>query len=340
MSNKSAVGAAARDDVRALWGGIAFSFLFTLLIWVLGARLNEITLLPDTGAAWYYWKLPQPTFWTRFTAWGLYLAHQVSLWYLIYRAQREGTRYTTGLHAMNRWALGVNALFIFLHLIQSHIWYDGLAQDVSVFSSQASVIVLLVWVILMENNRRGVFWGKKMPFSKAAIAFARKYHGYYFAWATIYTFWFHPMVNTPGHLIGFFYMFLLLLQGSLFFTRIHLNRWWMLTQEFLVLLHGALVAVMSANGLWQMFAFGFASMFIVTQMHGLGWSLRTRLLWLGAYVAAIVAVYSQVGFSKVHQVTWIPVVEYAGVFVLAGLFWVLLWGWGLIRGKGAVMSDK
>jgi hypothetical protein len=28
------------------------------------------------------------------------------------------------------------------------------------------------------------------------------------------------MENTWGHLVGFFYMFLLMLQGSLFFTRI------------------------------------------------------------------------------------------------------------------------
>ena len=52
----------------------------------------------------------------------------------------------------------------------------------------------------------------------------RKYHGYVFAWATVYTFWYHPMENTAGHLIGFFYMFLLLLQGSLFLTRIHINK--------------------------------------------------------------------------------------------------------------------
>ncbi len=43
------------------------------------------------------------------------------------------------------------------------------------------------------------------------------------------------MEPTNGHLIGFFYMFLLMLQGSLFFTRIHVNRWWTLIQEFLVL---------------------------------------------------------------------------------------------------------
>ncbi len=183
-------------------GGVLFSVLFTGLIWLAGGRLDSVELLPDQGASWYYWKLPEPTFWTRLTAWGGYLAHQITIWWLIYYAQKTNTRYTTGLHRVNVWALGANA-FILLHFVQTHIWYDGLAQDVSIFSSQGSVIVLLVWVLLMENNRRGMFFGKKLPLGKSIIRWARDYHGYYFAWAIIYTFWYHPTVSTSGHLIGF-----------------------------------------------------------------------------------------------------------------------------------------
>src|SRR6185503_9106697 len=113
------------------------------------------------------------------------------------------------LHRVNVIALAANAFFIGLHFVQTHIWYDGLAQDVSIFSSQGSVIVLLVWVLLMENPRRGLFFGKKVKFSETVIRFARKYHGYFFAWAAVYTFWYHPMVSTPGHLVGFMYMFML-----------------------------------------------------------------------------------------------------------------------------------
>ena len=47
--------------------------------------------------------------------------------------------------------------------------------------------------------------------TEVLLEVARKYHGYYFAWAIIYTFWYHPMEITGGHLLGFFYMFLLLL---------------------------------------------------------------------------------------------------------------------------------
>ena len=315
----------------ALWGGILFSLLFTALIAWAGQRLESIELLPDFGVAWYYWRLPNPTVWTRLSVWSLYLLHQVAIWSLIYYAQRRVKSYTSGLHPVNLAALGVNALFVLLHFIQTHIWYDGLAQDVSIFSSQGSVILMLVWILLMENTRRGMFFGRKAPISKSILEFARRYHGYVFAWAIIYTFWYHPMVSTVGHLWGFFYTFLLLLQGSLFFTRTHLNRWWMVTQELLVAIHGTLVAVMQGNGIWPMFFFGFAGLFIITQMHGLRLSLRTRGLILVGFIAGVLFVYSQRGWGSLNEIIRIPVIEYLAVFVLAFLIGAGLWVYRWLR---------
>ena len=231
----------------AFWGSIAFSVVFTGIIWWAGRFLDRSSFLPDLGASWYFWKLPNPTVWTRLSAWGLYTAHQLTMWGLIFAAQKRGDRVTRGMNTVNWIALGANALFILLHFVQTHIWYDGLAQDVSIWSSQGSVILMLVLILLMENQRRGLFWGKKVPISKEAGNFIRKYHGYVFAWATVYTFWYHPMESTFSHLGGFFYMFLLLLQGSLMTTRIHTNRVWMLVQEITVLFHGTLVALMQAR---------------------------------------------------------------------------------------------
>ena len=57
-----------RADVLALWGGIAFSVLFTAFIWWAGQFLDRSMLLPDQGVEWYYWKLPEPTFWSRATS--------------------------------------------------------------------------------------------------------------------------------------------------------------------------------------------------------------------------------------------------------------------------------
>jgi hypothetical protein len=321
-----------RGDIRALVGGILFSLAFTGLIAWGGQFLDRSMLLPDQGASWYYWKLPEPTFWTRASAWGLYLAHQFVLWGFIYYAQTRKLKYTSGLHKVNYYALGANALFIGLHFVQTHLWYDGLAQDVSIWSSQISVIILLVWVLLMENSRRGMFWGKKLPISQQISGFARKYHGYFFAWAIVYTFWYHPMETTSGHLIGFFYMFLLMLQGSLFFTRIHVNRYWTFTQEITVLFHGTLVAVYQGNNLWPMFFFGFAGMFVITQMHGLGLRAWAKWLILAAYIGAVLAVYSQAGWGRLNEIIRIPVIEYLSVVVLA-----LLFGAGL-RIAGALKS--
>jgi hypothetical protein len=324
-TNLSTISENPRAGSLALWGGILFSLIFTALIAWAGQRLDAIELLPDTGVAWYYWKLPEPTIVTRLSVWGLYLLHQFAIWGLIYYAQTSVKKYTPGLHPVNLVALGANAFFVLAHFVQTHIWYDGLAQDVSIFSSQGSVIVMLVWILLMENQRRGMFFGKKAPIGKEIIEFAKRYHGYVFAWAIIYTFWYHPMVSTTGHLWGFFYTFLLLLQGSLFFTRTHLNRFWMVTQEILVAVHGTLVAVMQGNGIWPMFFFGFAGLFIITQMHGLRLSLRTRWLLLAGYIAGVVVVYSGRGWGALNEIIRIPVIEYLAVVVLALLIGGGLW---------------
>lgn len=309
----------------ALWGGILFSLLFTGLIALAGARLASVPHLPDQGASWYFWKLPAPTFAGRLTAWGFYLAHQLALWGLIAYAQRRRPRYSEHLHPVNLAALGVNAFFILAHFAQTHLWYDGLAQDVSIWSSQASVVVMLVWILLMENDRRGMFFGRRLPLSRRIVAFARRYHGYFFSWAIVYTFWYHPMEATSGHLVGFLYMFLLMLQGSLFFTRLHVNRWWTLVQEVAVLAHGTLVAVMQGNDLWPMFAFGFGGIFVITQMHGLGLSRRLRWLILALYVAVVLWSYSGRGWDRLNEVLRIPLIDYLAVLVLAGLFGAGLW---------------
>jgi hypothetical protein len=329
-----------RNDILALAGGLVFSVAFTGLIWWIGRYLAGIPHLPDEGASWYYWKLPSPAFWSRATAWGLYLAHQVTLWGLIYYAQTRVKKYTTGLHPVNVAALGINALFIFLHLLQTQVWYDGLAQDVSIFTSQGSVIVMLVWILLMENSRRGLFFGRKAPIGKSIVQAARKYHGYLFAWAAVYTFWYHPMENTWSHLIGFLYMFLLLLQGSLFFTRIHINRWWTVTQEVAVLIHGTIVALLQGNNLWPMFAFGFGGIFVITQMHGLGLSLRMRGAILAVYAALVVWVYSGRGLAKLNEIIRIPLIEYLAVFVLALLIGAALWIARRVRPAAAVTAGE
>jgi hypothetical protein len=308
-----------------LWSGLIFSALFVFIIWLADPLLSRFVLDPGDGTGTFYdWQLKDQTFLGQFTAWGFYAIHQVSLWSLIYYAQTRVKTYSKGVHLINIWALGVNAFFILLHFVQTHIWYDGLAQDVSSFSSQGSVILMLCAILVMENKRRGMFFGAKAPFSERVISFARKYHGYLFSWAIVYTFWFHPMVSTQGHLAGFFYMFLLMIQSSLFLTRLHINKWWTLVQEVTVLVHGTMVAVFQGNNLWRMFAFGFAAMFVVTQMHGLNLSRLTRWLIGLGYATAAIFVYST-DWSGLNEIIRIPFIEYLVAFILAGLIALGLW---------------
>jgi len=45
--------------------------------------------------------------------------------------------------------IGITYLFHLLHLVQTHVTYDATAKDVVIQSSQASVIMMLVFVICL-----------------------------------------------------------------------------------------------------------------------------------------------------------------------------------------------
>lgn len=313
------------DSTRALWYGIAFSFAFVMLIWVSGAYWLEPAAFADRKPGivmWYHWQLSEPTLWTKLSAWFFYLGHQVSIWYLIWRAQTGKLRYSSGLHRENIAALGANAFFITLHLLQTHLWYDGLAADTPEWTSQASVTVVLVAILIMENQRRGLAFGVKVPWLMDAGRTLRQYHGYYFSWAIIYTFWYHPMEYTSGHLLGFAYMFLLLLQGSLFFTRMHVNRYWTIVQEASVVIHAVIVAIMNTEG-WPRFLTGFLGMFVITQMHGLGLSRTVRWVIGLAYVGLLAVVYSRPGANHVIEAALIPAAEFLLVIILSLLVFAM-----------------
>jgi len=323
-----------------LWAGIIFCVVYTLVIWALEPFVPKVNFAPDTGFAHYLWKLPDPNFLTRLSAWTGYTLHQALIWGCIYYGQSRKLKYTGGLHPVNIVALGGNAVFVFLHLLQTHIWYDGLAQDVHIMTAQGSVIILLVAVLMMENQRRGLFFGKKLGLIYEPGRALRKYHGYFFSWAVIWTFWYHPMETTSGHLMGTLYTCLLMLQGSLFFTRAHVNKWWTISLETIVLVHGTMVAVMatSSGDMWPQFFFGFFGVFIVTQMHGLGLRKWLRWTFIAAYLVSVFIVFSTRDLVELNQLVAVPAVEYSLVFVLALFIWCVLWVVGRITGRATQES--
>lgn len=312
----------------SLWWGLAGIAGLMALVLLVAPYSDHIAFLPDTGFSWYYWKLPEPTLASQLSAWLGYSLHQISMWAVIYHAQKSSPRYVDGLHRFNVMALAINGFFIIIHIVQTKVWYDGLAQNTSVFSSQASVVLLLVMVLLMEHQRRGLFFGKPTPILKTAVdesgSFIKKYHGYYFCWAITYTFWFHPIETTLGHLFGTTYTLMILLQGSLFFTRFHVNRRWTMLLEVTVLFHGAMVAYLSSQNNAGQFLFGFLAIFVITQMHGVNWTRVVRWGVAMLSVIGMLAYYHGDWMRMLAEVPRIPVAEYVIAIALAGMIYLPL----------------
>jgi hypothetical protein len=257
--------------------------------------------------------------------WICYAFHQIFVWWSFYKAQNDKVKFSDKLYGINFVALVGNLFFIIIHLIQTHLFYDGLAQDVPIWTSQWSVILFLALMLIIDNYRRGFVWGKKLPFSVNFVNWLRKYHGYYFYWAFVYTFWFHPMTGATAQILGFFYMFLLLLQGSLMYNYIHLNKYWTTMLESFVLVHGTMVALSLGQPLWAMFFMGFLGMFIFTYMHGLNLKNKIKYLFLALYFLIGIIIYSNYSVDRIlrFEIFWIPFTLYmssAAIGFIGGLF--------------------
>lgn len=89
--------------------------------------------------------------------------------------------------------------------------------------------------------------------------------------------------------------------------------------------HGTLFAIVQGNGIWPMFAFGFAGIFILTQMYGLNLPHWLRWAFTGLFLGGALLVYSGRGWVPLNEVIRIPLIEYLLVFVLAGLIALSIW---------------
>lgn len=323
-----------------LFGGILFSAGFTMLIWFFGFSLDRFILGPDQGPTWYYWQLPNAVLINQIIVWLLYLAHQLTVWGLIYYGYNQykqvNKKPTTTLTTYNILIIITNVFFIILHLLETQLFYDGLAQDVPIWTSQGSVIVMLAVMLIIENKRRGFIFGKQVgkPITKEVIAFFRHSHMYIFAWALVYTFWFHPMDNDPQLLTGFFYMFLLFTQLSLAFTKSHLNRKWTALLEGFVAIHAVVVAInntlsFGSSDMWPMFLSGFLFMIVATYIYGIKLKKRTILVITFFYIIFLIWIYvpSPFGYGRDisylfrFEALWIPIILYLlGLVFAASIF--------------------
>jgi len=315
------------DRLKTIWlVCIGLCIVAAASILTLKPFISGIEFAPDQGFNWYFWKRPDPDFWSRFSVWGAYLLHQIFIWGVISWAvrHRDTLKNRTIMHPLNWVALGGTGFFVVLHYLQTAIFYDGLGQDLPVITSQSSVILVLVIVLLMEAPRRGLFFGSGKSWFANIKPILIRYHGYYFAWAVTFTYWYHPMETTLGHIAGFFYTFLLFLQASFIFTRVHTNRFWTFALEGSVLVHGVIVALVAGQEFWAMFAFGFLFLVVVTQMHGLGLGRIAKwTIGLGS-VGATIWVYSYRGWSNLNEVLRIPAIDYLTVGLIGGILLIAM----------------
>jgi len=306
---------------------LIFSVLLAAAIIALGGVLSQFEIIPHPEDGFVYeWQLAEPTAWGRLTAWLGFAIHQLLIWGTIAYAQNRYSKrdYARVLRPVNRWAIGINFLFIVLHYLQTMYFYDGIAQDLPSWTAQFAVALMLIVILGMENQRRGLLFGRKIGFRRAFTDGLRKYHGYFFSFAVIYTFWFHPMIPTWGHLIGFIHVALIMAQGSLMFSRVHLNRRWTFLLEILVLPHAFQVALNQGNDIWPMFFFGFAAIFLITQMHGLGLNRWVRQAFYSSFLLLALYVYLVMREPvQVNEVIRIPLIEYLVLFIM---YWIYLAG--------------
>lgn len=306
---------------------LVISLFFTVVIFLSAPKLKSFSIIGPSTPFNYPWRLKSPNFWTHFSSWSGYLLHNLIVWVLISFAQSDSSSSQKPIYSIQlqwfNWAMIItHVCFFIVHLIQTHTWYDGLAQDVPEITALGSVAFMLMVVLILETPRRGLILGyRPLSFSSEFLSFCRQYHGYIFSWATIYTFWYHPMEDTLGHLSGFFYMFVLFAQSALLFNRAHLNRWWTTFLEVFVLIHGVLVA-MYQNNLWPMFAFGFGAMFVLSQMYGLGFTTKVRQAIIFSFTLLSVLIYWRMGrLSKLlDEVSRIPILDYMVVVLLWAIF--------------------
>ncbi len=316
----------SNNSLKYISVGILASAAFTAVIGLTAANLAHFQIVGPTVPFAYPWRLTQPTVIAALTAWGGYLLHNIIVWAIIYFAQRERPKFGNNLRWFN-WALiGTNVIFIVLHIIQSQLWFDGLAASVPEITALGSVALMLMVIIIFETPRRGLIFGKKFKFKDGFVQIMRKYHGYFFAWATIYTFWYHPTEGTWGHLMGFLYMFMLFAQSALIFNRAHINKWWTFFLEFFVLIHGTMIAILQGNNMWPMFTFGFGAMLVLTQMYGLGLNSWTKRALAIGFIVVTIATYTFMGrLSQWNEVIRIPVLDYMVIFLLYGIYLGVNW---------------
>lgn len=83
------------------------------------------------------------------------------------------------------------------------------------------------------------------------------------------------MTGQRANPLGFLYTFLLLLQGSLFFTRLHVNKYWGFALGTAVLIHGTVIGITKIHQItWIPLTYYATALVLALLMGGGAWLVQ------------------------------------------------------------------
>ena len=167
-----------RSNPNVILTGVLLAASITAVIAFTADRLVVFDIVGPTVPFAYPWRLVDPTTMARLSAWIGYALHNLFVWTIIFLARREQPKFQRQFRWYNWAMLAGNGSFVILHILQTHLFYDGLAQDVPEITALGSVALMLMIVLILETPRRGLALGKRVRFDRRFLKIVREYHGY------------------------------------------------------------------------------------------------------------------------------------------------------------------
>jgi hypothetical protein len=283
----------------------------------------------------YPWRDPRgPDTLRRAVTWVCYLSHQLCSLLCVYVAKRSrstGTaQYTTKLSPANIWALGMNFSFFAMRFVHSAWSLDGLSGELPFWAPELAGLLIVIVIMLMENESRGLVFGWRWPLHEAGSYLAKRYHGYIFSFFIVQALWYHPTLSITSHAVEYAHLALLLTQSSLFYTRQHLNPYWKALLETMIVLHAIPLAetplsiytlVPESSRAWCAFLFGLLIVICATPLFGLPAYAKLRshykVVPILTVLGSIIGVYYRDSFKDLQLLLLIPGLLYMGTMVFS-----------------------
>ena len=348
------------DSYTGLRIGVVFSLTLLAVTKLLGGRLRRnFPRLPVwRGVLWYRWKsLPSQDAleFSPFTginfpyslkvraksAWigfALHLAFVFTMiiWAEIRYSNNQGHNcpiptspnwcdWITTLELPHYIFLVGTGVFMLLHLLQTHLKYDGIAQDTAELCPIIGTVLSLVVLALMQQTERGLVFGYGLEGETftALTNIARRFHPFVLGWDIVFTFWYHPMEGGWHHLPGFFPLFCILIQGCLLFTAAHLNPIWRVGLELMGFPHAIYIEYTHPDRCrWKMFLTGVLVTPLVVHFHIFKISVATTIVLFVGYFSLVVFLYRNMPWKRWREPLHFPIAIFSLIFLVYGILYI------------------